>query len=130
MNEFNYNEFYARIKKEQEEAGNKAKKDLKLVVKELKKKKIETVNINFDGSGDSGQINYIHFNPDINDEDNLRDRIEEFAEQLLQSTGVDWYNNEGGFGEINIDVQNKTYNFEVNQRIEAYELAASGQEKI
>ena len=41
---------------------------------------------------------------------------EELTYDYLQETDVDWYNDEGGFGKLVIDVQEGTVTLEVNQR--------------
>lgn len=94
---------------------------------------ITEATIQFDGSGDSGQIDYINlisnsytdeqlkdctvtvfnerpsniFNPEKNTWEtpppteqtlNLYQALEEHIYSALESTGIDWYNNDGGFG--------------------------------
>lgn len=49
--------------------------------------------------------------------------IATLTEDYLQETGVDWYNNTGGHGCLEIDVPSGTVNLEVNQNEEVSNLA-------
>ena len=46
----------------------------------------------------------------------LLEAIDDYVSDLLEVTNVDWYNNDGGFGELHISVQNGTYSFDVSTR--------------
>lgn len=70
------------------------------------------VTASFDGSGDSGQVSDITiegfagdakkvFPPEL-DGQSLRFFVGEFIDQLLDESGYDWYNDDGGYGEITI----------------------------
>jgi len=78
--------------------------------------------VSFDGSGDSGQIQDIYATGLSTELDSvplrpehaamvanpsgaacsLYELIETFAYTLMEATGQDWYNNDGGFGEVHI----------------------------
>ena len=79
--------------------------------------------VEFDGAGDSGQIEGISikglddtddFNPALSADDrtkyfpsvkevrHLRDLVEVIAYELMERTGQDWYNNDGGWGNVEI----------------------------
>jgi hypothetical protein len=85
------------------------------------------VYVEFSGSGDSGQIDDVYYR-DGNDDDHripndmiawtkqtygeqpkettnmkLVDVIEDLCYRALDQTGLDWYNNEGGQGNLHID---------------------------
>lgn len=109
--------------------------------------KISRVDAEFDGSGDSGQIDGVSIDSDLpdfrptqlitvkrkpgaafNEETKeweilpARDEaisfelfIREHVAEALQDTGIDWYNNDGGFGEWSWDPRNGI-SFEVNVR--------------
>jgi hypothetical protein len=46
----------------------------------------------------------------------LNTAIEELTDDYLAETNVDWYNNDGGFGELIIDVDEGTVALEVSVR--------------
>ena len=52
----------------------------------------------------------------------LKDVVEEFANGILETTGYDWYNNDGGFGTITIIPGEKKINVEMNIRITTSEM--------
>ena len=101
------------------------------------------VVVGFDGSGDSGSIGDVWFEGGDFDARNTTvdvvtvtrrivdgqwsfdrttqpksayDAIEEIAYDFLDETGVDWYNNDGGFGDLVIDVENGTITLDVSTR--------------
>lgn len=98
--------------------------DLKLMkqilsFKALKDLSINLIEINFSGGGDSGDIDDVNFYSDgklirLNEENkDLHDFIEEFSWSLIYKTADtvgDWVNNQGGYGNIEIDVFHQTYN--------------------
>ena len=80
----------------------------------------------FDGGGDDGEI--YEMETVINDTyyaigeflipedvDFLRDECYDFLHKTVE-TGYDWVNNEGGFGQIFIDVQTQSFTVDYNQR--------------
>lgn len=46
----------------------------------------------------------------------VNDVIDALTYDYLEEVDVDWYNNDGGYGELIIDVSNGTVSLEVNQR--------------
>jgi len=99
---------------------------------------IKTIIIYFDGSGDSGSINDFHCLPTLKagfvtyneltdykkDEivsvsEDVGGRIKEMGYSILEKCGFDWYNNEGGYGDINIKYEHgkATYSVEFIQRV-------------
>ncbi len=108
---------------------------LPILVK-LKDKGINKIEITFSGSGDSGDIDDIIYY-DINGKHHyLTDMVSnsymtEDEYKLLQNDcyefiddaieGADWYNNEGGFGNITFDLDSMTADVEYSQRtVEEY----------
>lgn len=74
----------------------------------LREKNIDrTIEISFEGEGDSGQIYDIHLPDEIKNDYFygilLRDYLENFGYEVLQISDHDWYNNDGGWGKIKID---------------------------
>lgn len=111
-------------------AESDAQEQLDTLILTLRNRSIEKVEINFDGAGDDGSIHEINLYPKEIDGENLRGEIEDWGYKFLEGTGVDWYNNEGGFGEIIINIKDNKFNYEVNQRVESYEQAAWGERDI
>ena len=74
--------------------------------------------IRYDGAGDSGSIDEIELigndNRDLEgDEFNII--AEAFDAFFMKSTG-DWYNNDGGYGTVSIDLENGQFDIETNIR--------------
>jgi hypothetical protein len=110
----------------------------------LREQGVETVTVSFDGSGDEGCIDGIDYAPGTArhvgavpvtyqtfcrrfedglwvavaepTEGSVGAALEELTYDYLEETGVDWYNNDGGFGELVIDVAQGTVALEVNTR--------------
>lgn len=119
--------------------------NLRLILPVLREQGIQTVTVSFDGGGDSGSIDNVAFTPHENEEavkalpveymgtsssfeegrwqreavlqqSTLHEAIEELTNDYLEETGVDWYNDAGGFGELVIDVQQGTVSLVVDVR--------------
>lgn len=123
-----YDDILKKMEVERQETASRAEKQAKAVLDKLTLAGAESICIEFDGSGDEGSIQAI----DGFDENEhiTKEEIENWAYELIAGTGVDWYNGEGGFGSINIDVPKRTYNFDVHYRIETSELGASGEATV
>ena len=85
------------------------------------------VKVLFSGYGDSGSIDYVQIHrldgtnfcsfedgASSPDEVNLIKEIEDWTYTVLQGIGVDWYNNDGGQGELTIDVSTVPFKFSGN----------------
>ena len=75
----------------------------------LKDAGVTHVEISYDGGGDSGQVQDVEFHGDNIDESDLNDRFEgdlqDLGYHLLERHyDYDWYNNDGGYGHINIEL--------------------------
>ena len=96
-------------------------KNLTLITK-LKEHNISFVRVYFDGSGDDGDIHSIDY---YNSEDELIDDPElkgkdremffDVCYKLIEKVG-DWYNNDGGYGTLTINVDKVTHSIEYYQR--------------
>lgn len=110
----------------------------------LAKAGITSVRIDFDGCGDSGQIesispsvgsDLVNLPPGeitivlVNEGDlstmqrefSLKDALEELAYDFLEQTHGGWENNEGAWGEFQFDVSARTITLDYNERIETSE---------
>jgi hypothetical protein len=99
----------------------------------FKQMHLKKVVVYFDGSGDSGQvesidptwdplINYIDKKLNLKDcipdsTTTLEEFIDKYAYKALDATNTDWYNNDGGFGEITFDVDTGEVTVDMNVRI-------------
>ena len=117
--------------------------NLRRVLPVLRQHGVDNVEVSFDGCGDSGSIDRVEFegaeldrqaigielegiyqyyeNGEYRSEQTLRqlsleEAIKEIAQDYLEETGVNWYDNDGGFGELTIDVVAGTVSLEVNVR--------------
>ncbi|MEM8986683.1 MAG: DUF6878 family protein [Pseudomonadota bacterium] len=117
--------------------------NLQRVLPVLRRANVKRATVTFDGSGDSGSIEEVyfddrHFNARAVSlayektqsswedgrwvhareiaEGTLEDVLEDIGYDYLEETGVDWYNNDGGFGDLVIDVEAGTVELDVNVR--------------
>lgn len=99
---------------------------------------IKKVVVHYEGSGDSGAIEYVNAtqDPDIgyydlenwdqeyllNDIDSgLSTLIEDYCQEVLLDDIEDWWNDEGGRGYVYIDVELGTYTINNSVRVTEYE---------
>lgn len=113
----------------------------RLLIQKLKECGIKEVVVSFDGSGDSGQIEDVSFGsmqkPDASVEwvvtdstwvngvwvekhevksIDIHSALESFCYEALEDAGIDWYNNDGGYGELRINLDPIEVYLEVNTR--------------
>lgn len=120
--------------------------NLRRVLPILRQHRINTVTVYFNGEGDNGAIEDVAYEPCENPEvlkalpiehistssyfeegqwrrtttpeqSTLNEAIDALTNDYLEETGVDWYNNDGGYGELVIDVREGTVSLEVNVRV-------------
>ena len=99
---------------------------------------IKKVSVYYDGGGDSGAIESITYSTDPNIEfdalqgwnqgtdlndynSDLYSLVYDYCNDMLLNDIEDWWNNDGGFGYINIDVEAGTYEIKNSIRITDYE---------
>jgi hypothetical protein len=101
---------------------------------------ITGIMVRYDGAGDSGQIEEIQYctepvddieeiedkidyhSPKLNElNSDLEKAIEDLVYKFLLEDIEDWYNNEGGYGEVSIMVPSGNYWINNNIRIVDYE---------
>jgi hypothetical protein len=79
----------------------------------LKDAGVTNVEIRYDGGGDSGQVEDVEYEGTNLDHTSLSDKFEgdlqDLATHILeQHYDYDWYNNDGGYGDIRIDLEGDT----------------------
>ena len=112
------------LKDRASEAKIRAEASLKSVLLEFKRLEIVSCEVSFDGCGDSGAVNesemsiYGSEGRDVTAEapQELRDAVVAFAYDYLESSGVDWYNNDGGYGTLEIDTSTESAGLNIEQR--------------
>lgn len=94
--------------------------------------KVTSVQVNFSGGGDSGSADQpdLEFEEGVahgdNDDKLLAElpaalSMEKIADHAIEATGVDWYNNEGGNGYVDIDPRTGEVQVEMNQAVTTYD---------
>ncbi len=131
--------------------SSKRNKNKELVLSTLKEHQIKEVSIDFDGCGDSGQINSILYDRvenetlgntlvvggEVHDSSSwdekkkewvhttrqatLSELIEQLCYDLLEVNHGGWEINSGSYGEFRIDVREKEINLVFNERVESVE---------
>lgn len=124
------------------------RKQIKTMFEMLKAFGASEIRISFDGAGDSGSIESCdvydgstHMKPNFfvdyteissryvdgrweREEKTVSKPVSEALEMvcydMLEETGIDWYNNDGGFGELYINLDKGDVNLEVNTRYTEY----------
>ena len=115
--------------------------NLRRVLPVLRQHGVVTVHVGFDGGGDSGSIHTVCYDPDDFDGKTVQvdvaaitsrheaggwvssrqvslepvdEAIEVLTYDYLEETDVDWYNDDGGYGELEINVDDGSVSLEVN----------------
>ena len=88
------------------------------VILELKDLGVDKVEVNYSGSGDSGDIDDVtYYNKasevvEIEGEyQDVHNKLQDYALILLDKI-EDWWNNDGGYGILNIFISENTYSIE------------------
>jgi hypothetical protein len=84
-------------------------------VSSLKNMGITELVAEYDGSGDSGSIETIYCEDEngntISIDSDTESKVEEMLYEVLSDKyQYDWYNNEGGYGTVRINIEDKTWN--------------------
>lgn len=125
------------------------KAHVKQILEMLKGAGADKIIVEFDGSGDSGSVHSVDIYDNQNKLVRLNfgvayavtssswkdgkweqkeevkmmpvtEALETFCYDMLEKTGVDWYNNDGGFGQLTITLDPVEVQLEVNQRYTEY----------
>jgi len=117
-----------------------AKVDLESMMIGLVNCGVKKVCVYYDGAGDSGSIESIRISTDLDTKfddlkgwdssatdlndynSDLYSMVYDFCSEQLLDDVEDWWNNDGGWGNVLIDVEEGTYKIENNIRITDYEL--------
>lgn len=115
-------------RKQQEAEGKKGKEYLLGLLPLLRDAGAAKLVVYYDGSGDEGQVQFVHTFAKEEDEPHGKpnvtvngldeNKIDEAACDVLSGLGIDWYNNEGGYGFVILTVSTGKVTVENNQRFE------------
>lgn len=111
---------------QQEEQERKEQAKTKLFQLFAARQDVASIEVTYDGCGDSGQIEQLTYfdteNQAINREDKeLDDVVEDYVNGLLPGG---WENNDGAFGTVRIDARAQKAHVEHNDRFVDYETSA------
>lgn len=84
---------------------------------------VEMVEVDFSGSGDSGDIDEWRYldadSSEVDIDEKSEAVIKKIGEEIINNHyGYDWYNNEGGRGTLYMNLKEKTWNIEGVQYVE------------
>jgi len=96
----------------------------------LKDAGVTNVNIRYDGGGDSGQVEDVEYEGTNLDHTSLNDKFEgdlqDLATHILeQHYNWDWYNNDGGYGNIRINLEEDTPEITIDGYVRSIEDAGA-----
>jgi len=96
----------------------------------LKDAGVTNVEIRYDGGGDSGQVEDVEYEGTNLDHTSLNDKFEgdlqDLATHILeQHYDYDWYNNDGGYGNIRIDLEGDTPEITIDGYVRSIEDAGA-----
>lgn len=129
--------------------------NLRRILPVLREQQIRSITVSFEGTGDSGSIENIAFDGHLSQEafdalpvtylatgrifdegvwrstvtpteGTMHEAIEALTYDYLEETGVDWYNCDGGYGELEINVTRGTVELQVSVRYSESHLEYSG----
>ena len=94
----------------------------------LKDAGVTSVNIRYEGQGDSGQVEDVEFDGNGINEKDLNDKfdgdLQDLGTHLLEAHyRYDWYNNDGGYGDIRIDLEGDTPEISIDGYVRSVEDA-------
>ena len=118
--------------------------NLRCLLPVLRENNIRSISVSFNGGGDDGAIDDITFEPDVSNavkelqieclasqnffengawirnvvpkQFTLCEALDALTYDYLEETGIDWYNDDGGYGELAINVVAGTVSLEVSVR--------------
>lgn len=116
--------------------------NLRRVLPVLQRQGVEHVTVTFSGSGDSGAIDWAYFTPDqpeefkqtrveqlntnrfyeddrwrtalVSENMTIEDALHNITLNYLEETNVNWYDNDGGYGDLVIDVAARSVSLDIN----------------
>lgn len=145
-----YEQMIEHFRQQKEQSKKQADAARGTVVSFLRQMGVESVTVEFDGSGDSGQIERVDYSPEqsegfgdtevpgtehetsewtgsgyrkVTRDSTIRDLIEMLCYKILSFEHGGWEINEGSYGDFEIDVNNDTISLTYNQRVESVDTS-------
>jgi hypothetical protein len=119
----------AQWEREARERAEKSRLECKAVMRDLKAAGVVLALVEYDGNGDSGDIESVVFldaaNQDVKVSDDLERRTSDTAMDFLCGEHGGWENGEGAYGTISFHVDTGKARIEHNERYESSELYES-----
>jgi len=112
-------------RKEEQERAAKGKEYLLSLIPSLKAAGVKCLVVHYNGEGDSGEIEGVRAYSDRENEVEVtvtfdEERVSGAASDVIAGKGIDWYNNEGGFGDVVLFTKGKgSIKIEHNYRVES-----------
>ena len=99
-------DFYAQILESQRRAAEQRVETRATLLSELRTLGVTNIEVQYEGYGDSGNVEDVVVNPDtITLTEDLRRRIEDFGWDFAYALSPGFENNEGGYGELTWAIQ-------------------------
>ena len=100
------NDFYAQMLESQRRAAEQRVETRATLLSELRTLGVTNIEVQYEGYGDSGNVEDVVVNPDtITLTEDLRRRIEDFGWDFAYALIPGFENNEGGYGELTWAIQ-------------------------
>ena len=112
----NFEQIRVSMEAEQERKKKLAESSRLVIMNAMHKAGVKAILVSFSGSGDDGSIGDIVKIDELSqniwegealdkneEEENLKELVEDYCYAYLEGTGVDWYNNDGGQGTFLFD---------------------------
>ena len=115
-------DFYAQMLESQRHAAEQRVETRAAFLTELRALGVRSIKVQYEGYGDSGNVEYVVVSPDtITLTEGMRRRVEDFGWDFAYAVNPGFENNEGGYGELSwsleadkIDVSHSNRYIETN----------------
>jgi hypothetical protein len=99
--------------------------ELKELIKKLRDLGVSEATADYDGGGDSGEVNGVGAKDakgkDVELPEDIPEPLRNAATKYLDSNGIDWYNNSGGYGTYTLDIEKGKQKLDHSERVESTE---------
>lgn len=95
------NDFYAQMRESQRRAAEQRVETRAVLLTELTALGVRSIEVQYEGYGDSGNVEDVVVTPDtVTLTEDLRRRVEDFGWDFAYALSPGFENNEGGYGEL------------------------------
>lgn len=85
------------------------------IINEFKDTAVDKIEVEFSGSGDSGAVDNITFEPEFECTDKQREMIETVSYEMIAAQHDGWENNDGASGKVIFDVKKRTVTVDIEE---------------